>query len=183
MSTTSGPSTVTALRRSLGVGGVLAVIAGLVIVVWPGKTLAIVATIVAIYAIAAGLVYAGLAIFSRRTRGWARVGHLVLGLLFIVVGIVALMNLTASTGWLLVFVGIIVGIMWVVEGVVALTTLGDAPSKGWPISFAILSIIAGIAVLFAPAMGTLALWWVVGLAFIVLGLMNIVRAFRITSAF
>jgi uncharacterized membrane protein HdeD (DUF308 family) len=57
--------------------------------VWPGKTAMVVAAIIAIYAIAAGLVYAGLGIFAAGKGGWSRVGHVLLGVLFIIAGIVA----------------------------------------------------------------------------------------------
>lgn len=170
-------SAVNGIRTALGVGGVLALLVGILILVWPGKTLAVVTAIIAIYAIAAGLVYAGLGIFARTKGGWARLGHILLGILFIIAGVVALFNLGAATDWLLLFVGILVGIMWIVEGIVALSTLGDAASKGWSIFFAVLSIIAGIIVLFSPIWGTLVLWWLLGISLIVLGIINIVRAF------
>ncbi|MFD4960725.1 HdeD family acid-resistance protein [Microbacterium sp. NPDC058389] len=170
-------SAVNGIRTALGIGGVLALIVGILILVWPGKTAAVVTAIIAIYAIAAGLVYAGLGIFSKTKGGWARVGHIVLGILFIIAGVVALFNLAASTAWLALFIGILVGIMWIVEGIVALSTLGDAASKGWSIFFAILSIIAGIIVLFSPVWGTIVLWWILGISLIVLGIINIVRAF------
>ncbi len=170
-------SAVNGIRTALGIGGVLALIVGILILVWPGKTAAVVTAIIAIYAIAAGLVYAGLGIFSKTKGGWARVGHILLGVLFIIAGVVALFNLTASTAWLALFIGILVGIMWIVEGIVALSTLGDAASKGWSIFFAILSIIAGVIVLFSPVWGTLVLWWILGISLIVLGIINIVRAF------
>ncbi|WP_194395520.1 HdeD family acid-resistance protein [Microbacterium atlanticum] len=170
-------SAVNGIRTALGIGGVLAVIVGVLILAWPGKTAAVVTAIIAIYAIAAGLVYAGLGIFSKTKGGWARVGHIVLGILFIIAGIVALLNLGQATAWLALFLGILVGIMWIVEGVVALSTLGDAASKGWSIFFAILSIIAGIILLFSPIWGAAVLWWLLGIALIVLGIINIVRAF------
>jgi len=174
---TADKSAVNGIRTALGIGGVLAVIVGILILVWPGKTLAVVTVIIAIYAIVAGLVYAGLGIFSKNKGGWARVGHILLGILFIIAGVVALFNIGATTAWLLLFVGILVGIMWIVEGVVSLSTLGDAGSKGWTIFFAILSIIAGIVVLFSPVWGSLVLWWILGISLVVLGILNIVRAF------
>jgi uncharacterized membrane protein HdeD (DUF308 family) len=170
-------SAVNGIRTALGVGGVLALIVGILILVWPGKTAAVVTVIIAIYAIAAGLVYAGLGIFSKTKGGWARVGHIALGILFIIAGIVALFNIGQTTAWLALFLGILIGIMWIVEGIVALSTLGDAASKGWSIFFAILSIIAGIIVLFAPVWGVIVLWWILGISLIVLGIINIVRAF------
>lgn len=170
-------SAVNGIRTALGVGGVLALIVGILILVWPAKTAAVVTAIIAIYAIAAGLVYAGLGIFSKTKGGWARVGHIALGVLFIIAGVVALFNLGQTTAWLALFLGILIGIMWIVEGIVALSTLGDASSKGWSIFFAILSIIAGIIVLFAPILGVVVLWWILGISLIVLGIINIVRAF------
>jgi uncharacterized membrane protein HdeD (DUF308 family) len=170
-------SAVNGIRTALGVGGVLAVIVGILILVWPGKTAMFVTVLIAIYAIAAGLVYAGLGIFSKTKGGWARIGHIALGLLFIIAGIIMLMNLQAATGWFAVVFGIIVGIMWIVEGIVSLSTLGDASSKGWTIFFAILSIIAGVLVLFSPLWGAAVLWWLLGIGLIVLGIINIVRAF------
>ncbi|MCC2032057.1 HdeD family acid-resistance protein [Microbacterium allomyrinae] len=170
-------SAVNGIRTALGVGGVLAVIVGILILVWPGKTAMFVAAIIAIYAIAAGLVYAGLGIFSKTKGGWARVGHIALGIVFIIAGVVALFNLGQTTAWLALFLGILVGIMWIVEGIVALSTLGDAASKGWSIFFAILSIIAGILVLFSPLWGVAVLWWILGISLIVLGIINVVRAF------
>jgi uncharacterized membrane protein HdeD (DUF308 family) len=176
--TTAGveKTAVNGIRTALGVGGVLALIVGVLILVWPGKTAMVVAAIIAIYAIAAGLVYAGLGIFTKDKGGWSRVGHIVLGVLFIIAGIVAFMNLAQTTAWLAVFIGILVGIMWIVEGVVALSTLGDSASKGWSIFFAIISIIAGVVLLFSP-LYIAALWWLLGIALIVLGIIQVVRAF------
>lgn len=169
-------SAVNGIRTALGIGGVLAIIAGALILAWPGRTAAFVTIIIAIYAIAAGLVYAGLGIFSRTKGGWARVGHIVLGILFIIAGVVALFNIAQTTAWLTVFLGILIGIMWIIEGIVALSTLGDAASKGWSIFFAILSIIAGVILLFSPFYIAV-LWWLLGITLIVLGIVNIVRAF------
>jgi len=172
-----GTSDVNAIRTALGIGGVLSVIAGVLILVWPGKTALVVTAIIAIYAIASGLAYAGLGIFSKTKGGWSRVGHILLGVLFVIAGIVAFTNLGATALWLAAFIGILVGIMWIVEGVVALSTLGLAASKGLTVFFAILSIIAGVVLLFSPLWGAVVLWWLLGISAVALGLVNIVRAF------
>lgn len=170
-------SAINGVRTLLGVGGVLSLIIGILILVWPGKTAMVVTAFIAIWAIGGGLVYAGLGIFSKSIGGWSRVGHIVVGLLFIVAGVLMFANLTATTGWFAVFFGILVGIMWIVEGIAALSTLGDAASKGWSIFFAIVSIIAGITLLFSPLLGAAVLWWLLGIALVVLGIIQIVRAF------
>ncbi|MEV7692120.1 DUF308 domain-containing protein [Microbacterium sp. NPDC089189] len=171
-----GKSVVNGIRTAFGIGGVVALIVGILILVWPLKTAAVGTAIIAIYAIASGLVYAGIGIFSKTLSGWARVGHIVLGVLFVVAGIVALTNLGDTTVFLAIFVGVFIGITWIVEGVVALTTLGAAGSKGWTVFYAIVSLIAGVLLLFSPLYVAL-LWLFVGVSLVVLGIVQIVRAF------
>lgn len=165
------------IRTALGLGGLLSVILGILILVWPGKTAMVVAAIIAIYAIVTGLIYVGLGLFSVGKGGWARIGHIALGILFIIAGIIAFTNLGATTVWLAAFLGILVGIMWIIEGIVSLSTLGNAPSKGWTIFFAIVSLLAGVTLLFSPLWGAVVLWWLLGISAIVLGIIQIFRAF------
>lgn len=165
------------IRTALGLAGVVTLITGILILVWPGQTAAVVTGILAIYAIVAGLVYAALGIFSKDKGGWSRIGNIVLGLLFIVAGIVAFSNLTATKLWLGLFVAIMIGITWIIEGVVALSTLGDSASKAWSIFFAIVSIIAGLYLLFSPLWGAVVLWWLLGIMLVAMGVLNTVRAF------
>ena len=56
------------VRIALGVGGVVAAIVGILILVWPGHTAVVVTAIIAIYAIIGGLVYAAMGIFARSMR-------------------------------------------------------------------------------------------------------------------
>ena len=174
-------SAINGVRTAFGVGGVLSILAGLLILWQPQGSAAFVTVVIAIYAIVGGLVYAGLGIFSKAKGGWARLGHIVLGLIFIAGGIVALFNLQQATAWLAVFVGVLVGILWIVEGIVSLSTLGDAASKGWTIFFAIISIIAGLYLVITPLLGAVVLWWLLGILLIVLGIIQIVRAFKFSG--
>lgn len=180
MSMTSEPTAkaaaVNGIRTALGLGGVVSLILGILILVWPSKTAMVVAAIIAIYAIVGGLVYAGLGIFSKVMGGWARIGHVILGIVFIIAGVLAFANLGAATLWLTVFIGVMVGIMWIIEGIVALTTLGDSSSKGWSVFFAIISIIAGVMLCFSPFLIGV-LWLLLGISMVVLGIIQIVRAF------
>ncbi len=184
MSTDTSPaakSAVNGIRTFLGLSGLVALIVGILILVWPGKTAVVVAAIIAIYAIVGGLVYLGLGIFSKTMGGWARIGHIVLGLIYVVAGVIAFTNLAHTAVWLAVFLGILVGVMWIVEGVVSLTTLGGAASKGLTIFFAILSIIAGVILLMSPLWGAVVLWWLLGISLVVLGILQIVRAFTFSA--
>lgn len=166
-----------AIRVVLGIGGLVAVVLGILVLVWPLKTAAIITILIAIYAVVAGLVYLGLGIFSRGLGVWARIGHIVLGALFIAAGIIAFLNPGDATLILAFIVTIFIGVSWIVEGIVALTLLGQVASKGWTIFYAIISIIAGIFILLAPLWAAALLWLFLGIALIVLGIVQVIRAF------
>jgi uncharacterized membrane protein HdeD (DUF308 family) len=169
----------TSIRITLAVSGVIALIAGIVLLVWPVKSAVIVTAIFASYLVVAGVVYIGLGIFSKVKGGWARVGHIVLGLLYIVAGVIAFANLGVAAATLALVVVIFIGISWIVDGVVALTLLGQDGSRVWTLLYALLSIIAGIIVLFSPLIAGLAFWLFLGISLIALGIVQIVRAITI----
>ena len=171
--TTTTPSSspaVRAVRTALAVSGVVSLIVGLLILLWPGRTAQVAVGIIAVYVIVAGLVNIGIGIFFR--SGWARIGYIVLGLLFIVAGIFSFANLPAATAWFGVFVGTLVGILWIIEGVVSLTTLSHGSGRGWTIFF------AGIVLLFSPLLGAVTLFILLGASLVVLGVFQIVRAIQ-----
>ena len=170
-------STINTIRATLGISGVVALIIGILITFWPKESLAVVTVLIAIYLLIAGLAYLGLGIFSRGISGGARTLDIILGLLFVVGAILAFANVEGAATFLAVFIGVIIGILWIVEGAVSLAQLGDSPSRGWAIFFGIISIIAGIVVLFSPLWGAVVLFIIAGIALIVLGIVQIVRAF------
>jgi uncharacterized membrane protein HdeD (DUF308 family) len=167
---------VNTIRIALGIGGVVSAIVGILILVWPGHTAIVVTAIIAIYAIIAGLVYAAMGIFARSMRGWSRVGHIILGVIFIIAGVIAFTRLAATTAGLFVFIGILIGIIWIIEGIVSLTAIASARSKVLTILFAILSIIAGVILLFSPLFSVV-LWLLIGFSLVILGIVQIIRAF------
>lgn len=173
---TEAKSLFTSIRITLAISGAIALIAGIVLLVWPLKTAVLVTGIIASYLIIAGLVYIGLGIFSGKKGGWSRIGHIVLGLLYIVAGVIAFLNLTAATIPLALITAIFLGVSWIVDGVVALSLLNKDGSKAWTILYAILSIAAGVIVIFSPLLAAVALWWVLGVTLVVLGIIQIVRA-------
>lgn len=179
--TTAAPTagSLTSLRWFLGLSGVLAVIIGLMMMIWPGLTAIVATTVIAIYAIIEGVFYIGAAITSSRLSGWARIGLGVAGLVFLVAGIIAFLNPATSAATLAVIVMTLVAIAWIIEGVAALATLRDAPSKGWAIFFAIVSIIAGIGLLCYPLFSGIVLWVWLGISLVVIGVVQIVRAFNV----
>lgn len=172
-------SLVKSLRVFLAVSGVIALIAGLVMLVWPVKTAFVLTGIIAAYLIVAGVVYIGLGIFSAGKSGWARLGHILLGLLYIVAGVIAFANIqTAAIAFALVTV-IFIGVSWIFDGVVSLTLMGNDGSKTWTLLYALLSIIAGIAVISLGLAAVPFFWLFLAISLVVLGIAQIVRAITI----
>lgn len=174
------------LRIAFGVGGLVAIVLGLLVLFFPTKSgavaLQIVAVVLAAYALVTGVVYVGMALFGRSKGGWARTGHILLGLLYIAGGVIMIANLGATAVVLAVFLTVTVGILWLLEGVLAFVTLKQSENKVWTIVFGLLSIVAGIVLILSPLVSAVTLWFLLGLSMLVLGVVQVVRAFSMKSA-
>jgi uncharacterized membrane protein HdeD (DUF308 family) len=173
-----GRNGINAVRAAFGLVGFLGVALGIALLVWPGKTLAVFAGILAVYFIIAGIARVALSIFSSGISGGHRILGLILGLIVLLAGIVVLRNLAASTGVLAIIAAIALGIAWIIDGVMALVESGRRDgSRGIGIAFGIFSILAGIVVLIWPGWTILAFAVLIGISLTILGVMGIVRAF------
>ncbi|MDR2257252.1 MAG: DUF308 domain-containing protein [Arthrobacter sp.] len=159
------------------VGGLAAVGFGIAVLVWPTKAAVALTGVIAVYAIVAGLAYAALGLFSKGLGAGGRIGHVLLGVLYVFAGAYAFASLQQSAAFLALFITIMVGVMWVIEGFTALFTLGQSGSKILTIVFALLSVIAGLTLLGSPLWGAVFLWWFLGISLVVLGALNALRAF------
>jgi len=173
------------VRTMLGLGGLIALVVGILILVNPVKSgeafMMVISIIVALYAVGVGAVYLGSAIFSKSMRGWPRIGNALLGLLYIVAGIILFANLAAAAVVLAAFLSILIGIVWIVEGIIAFTTLKQSGHRVLTVIYAIISIIAGLVLLLAPLLGAVTLWVLLGISMIVMGAIQIVRAFLVRA--
>ncbi|XPP26940.1 MAG: HdeD family acid-resistance protein [Leucobacter sp.] len=173
------------VRVMFGVGGLIAVIIGVLIMVNPLQSAEffakVLAVILAIYLVVMGVVYLGTAIFSKTVGGWARTGNILLGLLYIIAAVILFANLGLASTVLLVFIAILIGIMWIVEGVLSFTTVKSSGHPVLAIVYGIVSIIAGGVLIFSSALGIAVLVLMIGISLIVLGVVQIVRAFTIKA--
>lgn len=163
-------------RLALLIVGLAAVGFGIAVLAWPTRAAVALTAVIAVYAIVAGLVYAAIGFLSKDLGAGGRIGHAVLGLLYVLAGAYAFISLQESAAFLAVFVTIMVGIMWIIEGVTALFTLGQVSSKALTVVFSIISVVAGVTLLSSPLWGTVILWWLLGISLVVLGGLNGVRA-------
>lgn len=179
--TVTGASRTT--RTALMVGGIVGALVGIAVLAWPGRTAVVVTALIAAWALVAGVIYVLVSIFAKEMGAGSRIGHILLGLLYIAAAIFAFSELHESAAFLAIFVTVMVGIMWIVEGFTALFTLGDNQgSRALTIVFAVVSVIAGVALVTSPLWGALLLWWLVGLSLVVLGVINFFRGLAVSKS-
>lgn len=168
------------LRSVLLGTGIIGLVLGLLMVLWPGITAMTGTVILAAYAISVGVLDIVLAVADRDEGGWVRIGMGIAGALFIVAGAMAVLNLVSSTVFLALFAAIAVGMVWIAEGIFTLLSLGASPSRGWAVLFAVVSIVAGVTLLLSPLAGAATLWLLLGLTMIAVGVVQIVRGLQLS---
>lgn len=169
------------VRTVMGIGGLVALILGVLILLNPVESGAVMMTFVsilfAIYLVVAGLIFLGSMVFSKTMSGWRRVGNAVLGLLYLIAGIIVFGNLGATAAVLTAVLSILIGIVWIVEGILAFASVRTSSSKTWSIIYGIISVIAGVVLIITPLIAAVTLWILVGIALVAMGIVQIIRAF------
>ena len=158
--------------------GVVTLILGIIVTFHPGGSLNVVAVLLGILAIVSGIFHL-VRIFGRGEAH--RVWSGIVGLVFIVIGVVLIRHLHLT----LALVGLYVGLVWIVQGVVALVAGfagGSREGRGWWIFFGAISVIAGIVVISAPVDSVTVLAVLLGIWFIVMGIIEIIGGLMIRRA-
>lgn len=165
------------IRLIYGVIGFVAIVFGMALLVWPGKTMAVLACILGAYFVVSGIMRIIGAIVEGGLPGGWRVLQIIVGLLLAIGGVIVLKYTALSGGTLALAITLMVGLGWMMEGVMALVESAQMAHSGWAMSYAVISIIAGLVVLFFPL--TSALWLMIfaGCALLVMGISAVIRAF------
>jgi len=162
---------VRSIRSGMIITGVLSVVLGALVLFWPEATLDVVAVLFGLYFLVSGAVRVVTGLVTP-LGGGLRVLNILIGLLLFIVGVAAIRNPLASLTVLALFIGI----AWIVEGIMSLTEVESGGSRWYAITYGIISIIAGVVVLFLPVSSLAALVVFGGIALIVLGIVEVVRA-------
>ncbi|MGV9753788.1 HdeD family acid-resistance protein [Nocardia farcinica] len=156
------------------VTGVLSVILGIVVLVWPGKTLVVAGILFGIYLVVSGVLQLMAAFGATRTAGM-RVLYFLSGVLSIVIGVFCFRDELAS----ILLLGLWIGIGWLFRGVsvvVAAISEPALPGRGWQGFFGLVTVVAGIVLIVWPVTSVATLTLVAGVWLIVLGVMEIITA-------
>lgn len=169
-----GKATINLMRVAMFVGGLAAVVLGVLAVFSTEATLTVIALFFGLYFLVIGAIRVITGLVTTGLNAGARIVDLILGVLILIAGIFMLRNPETT----LVLLSVLIGIAWIIEGVASIAESADDSSRWLGIVFGVISIVAGIVVLSVPmqAIGTLAI--VAGVFLIVAGVSQLIRAFR-----
>ena len=157
--------------------GIVTLGAGIMAVVWPDRTVLVVAVLFGFHLIFMGI-FRLVGAFSLPVEGGVRWILAIAGVLGILVGILCLQNVVQTVAVLTIFLGF----FWIFDGLMHLiSAIADShmQNRGLSIILGLVSVGAGIAVLAYPGSSLFFLTIVLGAWLIFFGLLEIVAALRV----
>jgi uncharacterized membrane protein HdeD (DUF308 family) len=160
--------------------GTITVLAGIVVLAWPGPTLVVLAILFGIELVVLGI-FRFVAAFGHDLTGPTRILYALLGVLSLIIGLYALRHILIT----LLALALLLGIFWVVNGAVELFAAGshrEMPHRVWTSVMGVFSIFAGLVLLVYPGLSLFVLSVIVAVWLLLFGLMEISVAAQIRSA-
>jgi uncharacterized membrane protein HdeD (DUF308 family) len=181
MTTLETPSVVRRLWKSTLALGVLTLIVGAAVLVWPGQSIVVAGVLFGVYLLASGIAQV-VAAFTVYAPAASRVLLFISGALSIVLGVFAFRDFNDGAAvWLLT---LWIGIGFIFQGVSSSAlaiSLPRMPDRGWYIFLGVLTVIAGMVVLVWPITSIAVLAIFAGAWLVVIGAIEIVWALSARS--
>jgi uncharacterized membrane protein HdeD (DUF308 family) len=168
------------LWKSALLSGILAVILGVLVLAWPGKTIVIAAIFFGAYLLVTGIAQVIFA-FSLHVSAGGRVLLFVSGAAALILAVLCFRSLQES----ILLLAIWIGVGFIFRGVAtAVSAISDPtlPGRAWEIFIGVISLVAGVVMLASPFESLATLTIVVGIWLIVIGVFEAVSAFGIRKA-
>jgi uncharacterized membrane protein HdeD (DUF308 family) len=181
MTTTETPSVIRRLWKSVLSLGVLTVILGAAVLVWPGQSIVAAGILFVVYLLASGIAQV-IAAFTVNSPAASRVMLFISGALSIALGVFALRDCNdGAPVWLL---ALWIGVGFVFQGVsetALAVSFKELPERGWYIFLGVLTIIAGAVMLVWPISSIVVLSIIAGVWLVVIGTTEMVWALNVRS--
>jgi len=176
------PSVFRHLWKSMLGLGLVTLTLGVVVLVWPGKSVVVAAALFGVYLLASGIAQA-IAAFTVDVPGSSRVLLFVSGALSVALGVYAFhdFNDGAAVWVLATWIGVGFLFQGVAETVLAINHK-ELPERGWYIFAGVLSVLAGMVVIAWPISSIVVLAIVAGAWLVVIGTTQIVWALKAHKA-
>jgi uncharacterized membrane protein HdeD (DUF308 family) len=158
--------------------GVIAIILGALMLVWPGKTVLVATALFGLYLLVVGSAQLFIAMASELSGG-GRALLFISGAVSVILAVLTFRYFGEAFAILLF--AVYIGISFIIRGVattVAAISDAEGRARGWDIFFGIMSVLAGIIMLLVPFTSIVTLAVVTGAFLVALGLFEIVSAFR-----
>jgi uncharacterized membrane protein HdeD (DUF308 family) len=155
--------------------GIVAVIVGIVVLIWPNQTVRVVGVLFGIYLLISGIMEIALA-FAPGQRGGVRFLGVLVGALSILLGLISFRGALEST----LLLALWIGFGWLLTGITRAVAAGSTPYlpyRGWQIFGGIVLAIGGVVIIVAPLESVFALAVLGGIWLIIIGGWQIVEAF------
>jgi uncharacterized membrane protein HdeD (DUF308 family) len=157
--------------------GVVAVVLGALVLLWPGVSVIAAGILFGVYLVASGVLQL-VAAFGTHASTALRVLAFISGALSILLGLFCFRGALES----IVLLALWIGIGWLfrgIAGIVAAVSDPAVPARGWQVFFGAVSALAGIVLIDSPLTSVGILAVLGGCWLLVLGIVEIVTAFRI----
>ena len=181
MTTIETPSVIRHLWKSVLSLGVLTLIVGAAVLVWPGQSIVAAGILFVVYLLASGIAQV-IAAFTVNSPAASRVLLFISGALSIALGVFAFRDYDDGAAvWLL---ALWIGVGFVFQGVseTALAiSFKELPERGWYIFLGVLTVIAGVVMLVWPISSIVVLSIIAGVWLVVIGTTEIVWAVNVRS--
>ena len=176
------PSAFRHLWKSVLGLGLLTLALGVVVLVWPGKSVVAAAALFGVYLLASGIAQA-IAAFTVKVPASSSVLLFVSGALSVALGVFAFhdFNNGAAVWILATWIGVGFIFQGVAETVLAINHK-ELPERGWHIFAGVLSLLAGVVVVALPITSIVVLAIVAGAWLVVIGTTQIVWALKARKA-
>jgi uncharacterized membrane protein HdeD (DUF308 family) len=146
--------------------------AGVILLVWPKATVIVVAYLLGAALLVSGLFRLVTGLAGRGLSGGSRAAYVVIGLLATLAGLYCLRHIDVTV----VLLAFIVGVFWDLS---VAATSGPGTGRGLRAFTGVLSLAAGLIVIFWPTITLTILLWVMGIWLLAFGVMLAVTAFQV----
>jgi uncharacterized membrane protein HdeD (DUF308 family) len=181
MTTIETPSVIRRLWKSVLSLGILTVILGAAVLVWPGQSIVAAGILFVVYLLASGIAQV-IAAFTVNSPAASRVVLFISGALSIGLGVFALRDYNdGAPVWLL---ALWIGVGFVFQGVsetALAVSFKELPERGWYIFLGVLTVIAGAVMLVWPISSIVVLSIIAGVWLVVIGTTEMVWALNVRS--
>ncbi|MFJ5784495.1 HdeD family acid-resistance protein [Streptomyces hydrogenans] len=165
--------------QALLVAGLVALVLGVLVLVWPGASLLAAGVLFGLYLLFSGVTQL-VAAFGTHATASLRVPAFISGALSILLGLFCFRGATQS----ILLLALWIGIGWLFRGItqtVAAASDPAMPARGWQVFLGVVSAVAGVVLIVSPLESVAVLTLLGGIWLIAVGAAEIVTAIQIRS--